>query len=63
MILDIPASVTKSRSSRPLAANFCLWASTESNGDGKFDALDANETLPSRLPVGTAQFGPLLFNT
>ncbi|KAI3755811.1 hypothetical protein L1987_55618 [Smallanthus sonchifolius] len=41
-----------------LSSNLLLYESTESKGDGKFDALEADETLPFRLPVGTAQFGP-----
>lgn len=46
--------------SRPLAANFCFWTAIESIGEGKLAASEDEEILPSRLPVGTPQLGPLL---
>ena len=53
--------MTRSLLSRPLAANFCLWVATDSRGEGKlFETSEAEDTLPSLLPVGTGHLGPPL---
>ena len=57
-VCKLPTRVTRSLSSRPFAANFCLWTAMESRGEGKSEASDDEETLPSLLPVGTSQLGP-----